>query len=114
MTLFELEPVPEPEPVEVLSADRRRTLKRRAAIAAGKHPGNGLPIDTAHTCGECKHIIRAHHGGSPRSWLKCPPYVGHTFGAATDIRASWPACPHFEQRIGYETTEPPVVIGDGT
>lgn len=97
MTLFDIDPVPV-DPPERLSADRRRTLRRRAAIEAGRHPGNGEPIDPEHRCGDCRHIIRAYHGGSRRSFLKCPPYVGHTFGAGTDVRASWPACPHWEAR----------------
>jgi hypothetical protein len=85
-------------PVEVLSADQRRTQRARVAIANGRHPANGLPIDTTHHCGDCVHLICALHDGHPRHYFKCPYHrLGHTFSAASDMRKSWPACPHFEE-----------------
>lgn len=82
-------------PVEVLSADQRRTQRARVAIANGRHPANGLPIDTDHRCADCDHLKRYRH--SSRNYLKCAYHrLGESHSAASDMRASWPACPHFE------------------
>lgn len=86
------------EPVEVLSAGRRITRRNRIALALGQHPANGLPIDEAHRCGECSHLQREHHGGNPKVFLKCEHHrLGRSFSEASDMRASWPACPLFAE-----------------
>lgn len=82
-------------PVEVLSADQRRTQRARVAIAGGRHPANGLPIDIEHRCGNCVHLNRYEY--HRRTYIKCPKHrLGESHSAASDMRASWPACPHFE------------------
>lgn len=102
--LFDM-PTAAPEPVEKLSADRRRTIRQRQAIANGVHPlasplGIHLLIhaDETRTCGSCAF----RHNGNPgngRSYPKClwrpgdtGGYPRVTGGAATDVRAWWPAC----------------------
>jgi hypothetical protein len=112
------EPPPAPEPVEQLSADRRRTQRQAQAIAAGIHPLTRRPIHplaSRHrdadapkrdpfTCGSCyfREVIKYHN----RSFAKCmlpSPLVGAdassdriysraTHSAASDVRAWWPAC----------------------
>ena len=105
------------EPAPPLSADRRRTLRQAAKVAAGIHPLTGGPLhelasrhrdadaprDDPFTCGSCRfrEVLR-YHG---KSYPKCtnagtqsaeqyerfgPPKVTHS--AATDVRAWWPAC----------------------
>lgn len=114
------EPPPAPEPEPPLSADRRRTLRQAQQIAAGLHPLTGqrlhllasrhrdatAPKSDPFTCGSCyfREVWR-YHG---RSYAKCVfsgsrgadevekfgyPRVSH--GAATDVRAWWPACPDY-------------------
>lgn len=84
----------EPEPDDVTTADRRRTLRARAALEAGRHPANGRMIDPnpEHTCGNCAHLKRySYHNAT---YLKCPAHrLGESHSAASDMRASWPACP---------------------
>lgn len=88
-------PVPDAEPVEKLSADRRRTLRQRADIQRGRHPltGSRLNPDPDATCGNCRfRIVYGHHN---RSYPKCTygdgmPRASHS--AASDVRAWWPAC----------------------
>lgn len=80
-----------------LSADARRTARRNEAIANGKHPLRLDPLrePAGETCGSCKHLTA--HGHNLRTYYKCnlrPHEV--TFGAATDVRLSWPACIRWE------------------
>lgn len=93
--LFAVEQIPEPEK---LSADRARTLRHKTLIANGTHPATLLAIDPNpdHTCGGCVHLERMHwHNGS---YLKCPKHrLGKSHGAASDVRASWPACHQFKE-----------------
>lgn len=89
--------IPEPtaDALAGLSADRRRTLRRQQALAAGVHPATGLtllPTDLALTCGDCVFFARLDWHG--RTYLKCTK-AGVTHGAATDVRRSWPACRDF-------------------
>ncbi len=111
--LFEL-PDGMVEPAGDLSADRRRTLRQAATLAAGYHPLGGRlhqqaapvgdPKAAGRRCGNCRHRELIHTNGN-RRWPKCllgavnptdtqphpiPPRV--TRGAATDCRATWPAC----------------------
>lgn len=104
-----------------LSADRRRTLQQAEKIANGVHPLTGgrlhelasrhrdadAPKDDPFTCGSC--LFRSSEKYHNRSYAKCwlpNPRVGadapsrHLYlrvsnGAATDVRAWWPACPDY-------------------
>lgn len=106
-TLFEgYEPV---EAVPSMSADRRRTQRQAANVAAGIHPLTGgvlhplasrhrdadAPKDDPFTCGSCwfRDVLR-YHG---RSYAKCTADDGRhiSHSAATDVRAWWPACPRY-------------------
>ena len=93
---------------EQLSAGRRRTLRQRADLEAGRHPlaGGPLAVGPSLTCGDCRfrEVLPYHArsypkcqwrppGAGPSSW---PPRVSH--GSATDVRAWWPACPDYEHR----------------
>lgn len=117
-------PEPPPSAAEGLSADRRRTLRQREDIAAGRHPltrgplhelslgahaqpgDKGLPF----TCGSCsfRELIDYHNRTYPKC-LRDLTYGGHdaatvrldqvknaTHGTATDVRAWWPACTGYE------------------
>ena len=77
---------------------QRLTLRARDAIAAGRHPANGLPIlTTGQTCGNCAHL--QHLGYRSRTYLKCEHHrYGTSHSEASDMRAKWPACPHFQPR----------------
>lgn len=101
--LFDMEPVAVPTPGGTqLSADQRRTLRRRNHLAAGIHPATrralhpdaprvtktGEPGDGPR-CGGCAHLLRVHHGNG--YYFKCE-VVGITSGAGTDVRRWWPAC----------------------
>ena len=105
---------PTTQPAANLSADRRRTLRQAAALESGRHPvaGSQLHPDAApvadreapgRRCGNCR--FREVLGYRNRSYAKCmhpgslgaddydkygPPRATH--GAASDIRAWWPAC----------------------
>lgn len=91
------------DPPEPLSPDRRRTQRQAEAIATGVHPLSSplqkyLPLhtDSERKCGNC--AFRKLLGGYLRTYPKCvvdgPTRISH--GAATDIRAWWPACPDHE------------------
>jgi len=112
-----------------LSADRRRTLRQREAIDAGRHPLTKGPLhpfaspETAqpdnpkgqpYTCGSCRfREVISHHN---RSYPKCVRDLtyGHhdaagvylsdvahvSRGPATDVRSWWPSC------LGYEAGDP--------
>jgi hypothetical protein len=95
----DLVPAVLPEP-EALSADRRRTLRQRADIAAGRHPlrvgrlaGEGHP-GSGHRCGDCAHRHPQRRGAG--TYPKCD--LNDTGSAATDCRAWWPACTRWEPR----------------
>jgi hypothetical protein len=89
--------VPEQEPIEKLSADRRRTLRQKADVSVGRHPlTRGKARPDLGTCGDCR--FRVIYSRFPRIYPKC---VGHggiydTRSAASDVRAWWPACERFE------------------
>jgi hypothetical protein len=126
--LFDATPYEVPPPASAdpdLSPDRRRTLRQREDIAAGRHPLTRGPLHPfaspeiaspdaekgrPFTCGSCRfrELLR-YHG---KAWPKClrDATYGHhdassidltkvrnvSHGATTDVRAWWPAC------IGYE------------
>lgn len=78
-----------------LSYGQRLTIRARLAIAEGRHPANGLPIDTEHRCGDCAHFSR--YGYRRRTYMKCEFHrLGESHSEASDMRANWPACPHFK------------------
>lgn len=96
----------EPPPSEDLSADQRRTRRQHQQVQAGVHPLTGGPLhplasrhrDPASpkqdpfTCGSCWYRVLSPHG-----YPKCTAGDGQrvTAGAATDVRAWWPACPAY-------------------
>jgi hypothetical protein len=98
-----------------LSADRKRTIRQAAALAAGRHPlqpvaGRSLPLHTeaaphddrtapGRRCGDCKYRVPLRH--HERTHVKClygmtgsdvrtAPRASNS--AASDVRAWWPAC----------------------
>ena len=84
-----------------VSADRRRTIRQKAALAAGRHPANGLPIGPG-TCGECLHLERITYHN--RNLLKCANHaLGMSHSASSDMRASWPGCPKFTKEPTWRT-----------
>lgn len=88
---------PTSPPAETLSADRRRTLKRRAQLDAGIHPRTLLPLaGNGKTCGDCQHSDLIYSGSARNGYWKCLK-AGWTSGPATDIRKSWPACTAYEE-----------------
>jgi hypothetical protein len=96
-------PVPSihPEPIgpetHTLSAGQRLTLRKNADIGRGIHPVTGAALlhpDWRKTCQDCTHLMRA--GGHARDFWKCD--LNWTYGPATDIRLSWPACRQFTER----------------
>lgn len=91
--LFDVAPLPEAERGEVLSYTRRLTIRRRRAIAAGKHPLRLVPLTDVEgaTCGNCLHVRHVWHGR--RAYYKCGLYAEDvTHGPATDLRVKWPGC----------------------
>lgn len=77
-----------------LSYGRRLTILAHLAIENDRHPANGLPIDKAHTCGDCGNLNRYHYHN--RIYTKCPKHrLGESHSEASDIRCGWPACPHW-------------------
>lgn len=97
---------PPVEPQPKLSTDRRRTLRQKQALVAGKHPTSlyfgrtvRLHPDAAPAedrkaeglrCGGCALLSKNGWG-----YLKCSN-VGESHGPATDMRAWWPACVNHE------------------
>ena len=83
----------DPDPLEGLSADARRTLRYRQLIEQGIHP---LTRQTTHpergTCGDC----RFRKTGVYPKCTRDP--VRQTHSAATDCRAWWPACHQHEPK----------------
>lgn len=89
--------VPEVEPAAAapkLSRDAALTARNRAKLAAGRHPATGRPLldpEWGYTCRDCANCYGSGH--NLRTYWKCRRHVrGHTGGAASDIRVSWPAC----------------------
>jgi hypothetical protein len=87
-----------------LSADQRRTARRRDLLAQGIHPlaGTALHPDAPRVtergqpgdgprCGGCAHLDK--HG----DWHKCD-LIPRTNGAGTDARRWWPACTRWEPK----------------
>jgi hypothetical protein len=75
---------------KTLSADAKRTWRRKNMLERGIHPATRLPLaNNGETCGTCVH--------SRKNWRfwKCE-LVELTFGPGTDIRVSWPACQRWE------------------
>lgn len=72
------------------SADRRRTARQRAQVELGVHPlaGTRLRPDLG-TCGDCPMRELRSSGGRVYPKCKLGP---DSNGAATDVRAWWPAC----------------------
>ena len=93
--LFDLTDLPEPDPVEKISAERRRTMRQHAALERGEHPlmGGLLRQRPGETCGTCDHHVI--QGGTSGRYHKCA--LRNTGGPATDIRVSWPGCYRWEQ-----------------
>ncbi|MFB4312900.1 hypothetical protein [Actinomadura sp. 21ATH] len=117
--LFDLPDLPQlkhaPPPPEDLSPDRRRTIRQADTLAAGNHP-IGLILrrrvqlheDAAPAtdrkaeglrCGGCR--FREIASRPIRSYGKCTR-AGSSYSAASDNRAWWPACVHFEPKDGTE------------
>lgn len=85
--------IPEPDPLAGMSEGRKLTHRNNLKLANGVHPATGHPlILVGATCGTCDHCHRkGWHGG--RSWIKCDRHrLGMSASAASDVRASWPAC----------------------
>jgi hypothetical protein len=92
-TLFDgYEPAqPLPDPMEGMSADRRRTLRQAANVAAGIHPltkgalhplasrhrDADSPKDDPYTCGTCwfREVLRYHDRSFPKCCLPGPERV---------------------------------------
>ncbi len=98
MTLFD--PGAPAQPTVTPSVDQRRTQRRREMLAAGYHPTTKRKLLAVPdgvepvTCGDCAH--HATNGGHSRTYHKCLKYPGGpTFGPASDVRVSWPACDLF-------------------
>lgn len=90
------EVIAQPANPDALSPGRRRTLRQKRLLAAGRHPATlvALAADRG-TCGECVHSHRHDHGN--RAYWKCELHrLGESASEASDIRVSWPACIRFE------------------
>ena len=99
--LFDMEPtVVAAEPVEKLSAGRKRTWKREVGIANGMHPlsnvipGLRLHVDAPRErdaagprCDDCCHATRSG------DYNKCDLYISGC--ESSDLRLWWPACTRF-------------------
>ena len=105
----------EPDPARpgTLSADQRRTIRQARLLEAGLHPlAIVLPKLALHPdaappgdrqapglrCGSCARLFHrtdvSHAGG----YAKCELWPSR--GAASDIRAWWPACRHHQAGEG--------------
>lgn len=77
-----------------LSYGARLTAQAQYDIEHGRHPANGLAINTFGTCGECVHLEAIHYHS--KHLLKCEFHrLGKTHSEASDMRRKWPSCPHF-------------------
>jgi hypothetical protein len=55
--------------VPKLSADVRRTARRRQMLASGVHPTTRRPLaKNGETCGTCLHVVARPMGGSMSAW----------------------------------------------
>lgn len=94
MTLFDAGPAEvTPADPAPLSYGQRLTIRRRADLAAGRHPVTGLPLlspDWGYQCGTCAHLIRRRYS---RTYVKCA--LRETGAEATDVRLHWPACTRY-------------------
>lgn len=120
---FYVPPPPSADPD--LSPDRRRTLRQREDIAAGRHPLTrgplhpfatpelaqpGNPPAMPFTCGSCRfRESLKHHDKSYPKCLRDLTYGAHdaadvsltdvrnvSHSPSTDVRAWWPACAGYE------------------
>ncbi len=95
MTLFDM---PSPDfrrTDDKPSYTQRLTLRRRQSLERGIHPATHIELlSEGGTCGGCVHA-RSHRPGNRHTYWKCD-LLPMTFGPATDIRLSWPACIKFE------------------
>lgn len=86
--------LPEPEQVEKLSADRKRTLRQRRDVERGIHPFTRYRVheDPDRKCGNCyfRDVLPYHRRGYPKCLRADGVFVSHS--AASDIRAWWPGC----------------------
>jgi hypothetical protein len=107
-TLFDMEPVPLPEPERLTDGQRR--IRRQAALLASRMHPLGAPLRLhreaapaadkdapGRRCGNC--VFRQLVNGGNRDYPKClfpSPITGApvraTHGGASDVRAWWPAC----------------------
>lgn len=116
LPMFDMDPTPVVEAPRV-SPDERRTVRQRDAVRRGLHPlALVFPLIRRHpgtigetytagderardlTCGSCRfRDLQDHHG---RRYAKCWKDGDRraTSGAATDVRAWWPACTSWEAR----------------
>lgn len=90
---------------EKISAGRRLTMRQKRDVELGRHPlTGGKARPELGTCGGCalrslefgrfpKCVQGAALDATPR---RAGPYMTH--GAATDVRAWWPACGQFQPR----------------
>lgn len=123
--------VPEPESVEGLSADRRRTLRQRADVERGRHPltGGRLTADPDARCGNCRfrELIHHHNRTYPKCWWTPPSWSAddyahnrpprHSNGAASDVRAWWPGCIDHEwgdPKVGPDAMRSPAPAASST
>ncbi len=93
LTLLDLgptssQPEPQPYPEWYTPSSERRSASR--SVLRGRHP-MGFELATGRdTCSTCAHLVRKS------VYLKCA-MTKMTSGAATDIRAKWPACVKWEE-----------------
>lgn len=88
-----------PEPIEPprqagedLSYTRKLTIRRLVLLSRGINPATGKDtVLDGRRCRDCPYLSVNHR--SRRNYYKCQKNPrGITFGPATDIRVSWPAC----------------------
>jgi hypothetical protein len=98
-TLFDLEDA-SIDPVTVLSAGARLTRRNNAAIAAGIHPATRQPLtDTTSRCARLRASSSAVATSITARTGNASKHVrGFTFGAASDIRVTWPDCALYQER----------------
>lgn len=89
-----------------VSADQRRTIRRAAEIASGRHPfGRLLRTPAGQTCGTCAHCaVRTYSVAHYKCALMRPQW---TKGPGTDLRKKWPACEAWEPGANAPPDPPP-------
>lgn len=85
----------DPPPPARESADRERTKRLAARVAAGMHPVVPTPANPDHQCGNCAHLWRKRSGGF--EGYKCD-LLRSRFKDGPDVRVSWPACAWWVER----------------